>query len=125
MTSFLLILPVDFHLLEPLTLDFFTLQKLGTEDEDFPFPFNFSAGWFVSVEMYMILLQHYLVCSPSAILVCSSMQGSELGFQWKNMAIMNFNALLISLAEVDEILAIEITPLFSFCCVAFEFTFPS
>lgn len=75
--------------------------------------------------MYMILLQDYLVHSPSAILVCSSMQGSELGFQWKNMAIMNFNALLISLAEVDEILAIEITPLFSFCCVAFEFTFPS
>lgn len=75
--------------------------------------------------MCMILLPDYLVRSPSAALVCSSMQASELGFQWKNMAIMNFNALLISLAEVDEILASEITPLFSFCFVAFEFTFPS
>lgn len=47
MTSFLLILPVDFRLLEPVALDFFTFQKLGSEDEDFPHPFShFPIYWF-------------------------------------------------------------------------------
>lgn len=35
MTSFLLVLPVGFHFLEPVAFNFFTFQQLGT---DFPHP---------------------------------------------------------------------------------------
>jgi len=38
---------------------------------------------------------------------------------------MIFHVLLISLAEVDEILASEITPLVSFYCMALEYIFAS
>jgi len=44
MTHFLLILPVDFSLLKPLTLDPFSLQKFSRKD-DFACPFDFSVVW--------------------------------------------------------------------------------
>lgn len=90
MTSFLLILPVVFHLLEPVALDFFTFQKLGSEDEVLPRPFS------------------HFPCTG----FLRKLQNSI--FQCKAMASTIFRVLLISLAEVDEILASEITPLLFF-----------
>lgn len=64
----------------------------------------------------------HLAISPFTGFLCK-LQNSI--FQWKAVASMIFHVILISLAEVDEILASEITPHFSFFCMTFEFSFSS